>query len=184
MFKTKQRGFTLIELLVVISIIGILSSVVLSAMNTARTKSRDAQRVRDLTEMRKALELYYDRNGRYPGSGLAEYSSAASSPGWNSASNPLYAVVTQGFLSRLPVDPKNTPSGNYAYGNSTDYAYYYAVNASGSMYELVTRLETSGNPSSCQVRGTTYCASVVWGGWNWGDVNTVPDAGKIVYLHQ
>jgi prepilin-type N-terminal cleavage/methylation domain-containing protein len=52
-----RRGFTLIELLVVIAIIGVLSSVVLASLNTARAKARDARRVSDLQEIRNALAL-------------------------------------------------------------------------------------------------------------------------------
>jgi len=63
---SRQKGFTLIELLVVIAIIGILSSVVLASLNSARKKSRDARRVSDVKQMQLALELYFDSNGGYP----------------------------------------------------------------------------------------------------------------------
>lgn len=61
-----KKGFTLIELLVVIAIIGILSSVVLASLNSARQKSRDARRVSDIKQLQLALELYFDTAGTYP----------------------------------------------------------------------------------------------------------------------
>jgi len=62
----RNKGFTLIELLVVIAIIGILSSVVLASLNSAREKSRDAKRVSDVKQLQLALELYFDAEGGYP----------------------------------------------------------------------------------------------------------------------
>lgn len=57
-----NRGFTLIELLVVISIIGILSSVVLASLNTARGKGADAAAKSNLNNIRAQAELVYDDN--------------------------------------------------------------------------------------------------------------------------
>ena len=61
-----QKGFTLVELLVVIAIIGILATLVLLQLGTARAKARDTQRITAVNQMKSALEQYYDDNGSYP----------------------------------------------------------------------------------------------------------------------
>lgn len=58
-----NRGFTLIELLVVIAIIGILASVVLASLNSARDKGADASIKSSINNARAQAELYYDNNG-------------------------------------------------------------------------------------------------------------------------
>lgn len=57
-FKLNQ-GFTLIELLVVIAIIGILASVVLASLNTARDRGADAAAMANLNNIRAQAELVF-----------------------------------------------------------------------------------------------------------------------------
>ena len=52
----KVGGFTLIELLVVIAIIGILSSIVLVSLSSARSKGKDTRVVSDVNQIRTWLE--------------------------------------------------------------------------------------------------------------------------------
>ncbi len=111
--KRKSAGFTLIELLVVIAIISILASVVLSSLNSARGKARDAQRKAALNQVRIALELYYDKYGTYQvanagwmdgGNGWLNYDRGASNR------SVIQALNQEGFLGASSIeDPVQNP---------------------------------------------------------------------------
>lgn len=57
MKNSNKKGFTLIELLVVIAVIGVLSGVVLQSLGSARVKSRNTQRIANIDQIAKALQV-------------------------------------------------------------------------------------------------------------------------------
>jgi prepilin-type N-terminal cleavage/methylation domain len=119
-----RQGFTLIELLVVIAIIGLISSVVLSSLNTARLKSRTVRSIQDMRELQKALEFYYDAHGSYPSSLGGSGSWDGLHTCWGDASSDWIPGLVPTYISSLPHSPNNSGAcdNNYIYNsNGVDY---------------------------------------------------------------
>lgn len=122
-YKSK-RGFTLIELLIVIAVIGVMSVVMVLALNSANKRSRDAIRLADLKRMQNGLDLYFIRRNSYPeGTNVilgTENYSCLNENGWQPLGCP------DALLDPVPGDPKD---GNYLYTSAS------------SSYSLITKLE-------------------------------------------
>jgi prepilin-type N-terminal cleavage/methylation domain-containing protein len=161
-----KKGFTLIELLVVVSIISLLSSIVLTSVNNAKARGRDARRKEDFKQMQNALELYYNQNGGYPALGAPNplqltYNVRSNPAGSGTLLAAYYAffapLITQGFISTIPIDPINVASGATPYSSSTtvNSIYYFFSNgtAGGSnatVYLLCSWLENQSDKQTLQ----------------------------------
>lgn len=147
---SNKNAFTLIELLVVISIIGILTSLVMSNMNSARERARDTQRKSDLRNIQTALRLYYNDKGRYPCSDTSYQIRACGTQAacadvtaclWGNE----WAVGTTVYMNKLPNGP--LPDEKYQYTYIDD-----------DSYTLSACLENASDSSGKDV-AATVCAS-------------------------
>lgn len=141
--KQNQKGFTLIELLVVIAIIGLLASVVLLALNSARQRSRDAKRLADARQISSALELYNNDAGGYP-STTASLTSTTNPGGvtyiglWPTYPTPIDTPCTSGNSSYAYV-PTGATNSNGSYAN---YVLTFCLGATTGGYGSGTRTAT------------------------------------------
>ncbi|MEA2113265.1 MAG: prepilin-type N-terminal cleavage/methylation domain-containing protein [Patescibacteria group bacterium] len=121
----RAGGFTLIELLVVVTIIGLLSTMVLTSLNTARIKARDVRRLSDIRQVALGLEMYYDDNvdTGYPGT--------SGSNQWGVMKT---TIEDSGYITSIPSDP-----------GVNDYEYWVAPDNRG--YVLNATIEKAENPA-------------------------------------
>ncbi len=117
-----RRGFTLIELLVVIAIIGVLATIVLVSLNSARVKARNAQRNSTIKQLITAFNMAADAaNGTFPNtSGAWVCVSATCYGGWSGyGANAAVDTATAQYIKK-PDDPTDSTRGigGYLYNSS------------------------------------------------------------------
>ena len=149
---SRSRGFTLIELLVVMAIIGVLSSVVLASLNSARIKGRDSRRISDLKQLQIAIELYNGTAGQqYPITNL-----------FTGTAPTLTSMLTPTHIYTLPTDPTGATPYFYTSTNAAGTACNTAGSGCGSSYVL--RAVTENATPAGSFTGT-------WGGVNCATAN-------------
>jgi prepilin-type N-terminal cleavage/methylation domain-containing protein len=171
--KKSTQGFTLIELLVVIAIVGILSAIVLSSVNAARVKARDARRKSDLAQITKALEVYYSNNNSYvvAGTGWTSGLGVSCGCGWfnfENAPSSYPKSVARGLqeanlLSTALRDPSLTSNNQtpqymiYMCGANGFYVYAKLENPSASdLTSINDAITLCGNASTRDTYGMNY----------------------------
>lgn len=135
MFKNK-KGFTLIELLVVIAIIGLLSTLAVVALTSARKKARDSKRVADIKQLQTAMEMVFNEANSYDLAGCT-----AAEAKMSTCTTPLSTFLPN--VANMK-DPSSTTACTVAGGLCTNTAscdYTVAVDPSINDYKFCFYLE-------------------------------------------
>lgn len=148
----KEKGFTLLELLVVIGIIGLLASIIVINLTSARKRARDTKRIADLRTLQTAMEDYYGKHGAYPAL--------------------ISDLVTGSEIAIWPLDPL-APTGTVCAGNNDNcywYAYYTPAGTIGPQsYHVGASLEDT---TSLVLNQDRNCNSTTGGGCPYNNAYT------------
>lgn len=109
MFIRRARpGFTILEILIVLAVFGLLATLAVLSLNSARARVRDAQRLSDVSTVSTALSRYWLEKATYPSSAGVQLAAPGSNTEVLSAGGFEKREGAQSpiYLERLPVGPR------------------------------------------------------------------------------
>lgn len=133
--KKNEHSFTLIEIILVIIISGLLATLISGNFINSLKKGRDAKRKADLSQIQKALEMYYEDNNIYPLTAMISFG-----PG-SKICHPK-GCDTKIYMESVPNDP------------ITNFTYIYQ-STDGSSYKLYSCIE-NGHDQGPGVKQSGY----------------------------
>jgi len=122
-----RRGFSILELFIAIAIISILAAMTFVLFSSAQERARDTKRFEQVTQIQKALDLYYVSHTAFP-----VFSDGITITGEDAFSD---ALIAENVMPAVPPDPQHPIR-----------TYVYTSNASGGTYTLSFCLESDSIP--------------------------------------
>ena len=149
--KTSQNGFTLLELLVVVGIVALVGIFSVVAVNSARSKQRDATRLSNVRQIQSALEDFFNETNAYPvGEALplgdASVSSCLSVTGFLGDCSAESATI----IRIVPRTYEGGLKGNVTCGDPARNAFCYSMKQNGDLYGIQFELENGLSSAGLQ----------------------------------
>jgi prepilin-type N-terminal cleavage/methylation domain-containing protein len=146
-----QKGFTLVELLVVIAIIALIGVMAAVAVNSARSKQRDATRLSNVRILQSSLEDYFNETNAYPNGELLQLGDISQSAclGSDGFAGDC-SVADSVFLRVVPQTYESGLDGIVVCGEPSHRAFCYTLLKEGESYVIHFELENALPPVGLQ----------------------------------
>lgn len=153
MKQNKRIAFTLLEMMIVLVVLGVIASALIIKVKSTVGKASDVTRIKDISTLSLALNLYYLDTGRYPphtpnpsaglsGAWLTGVNCGWSGCGWETSLDTGWMTTLVGkYITSVPRDPKNKYNNAFPWdtlANHDVYMYVYANYASGYIWGDLT----------------------------------------------